>query len=359
MPSPLRAAAVDKESIMPSISQRKTYIEFLRIIAAFLVIVNHTNSRIFQSVPLSKTWMISITAFFASKIAVPVFLMIMGALLLQRQDSPRRALSRAARIALVTLLFSVPYYIYQHRADLGGMGVADFFKTLYTWNITNAFWYLYMYLGLLCLLPLLQRMAAAFSKRDLELLLLLSLVVPGALPLSRIFLGVEASVHFTAALFSPYIGMVFAGLYIERYVPADRKSFFISLSLLAGLIAFQVHATRGFFIANPRSYLKLDDRTLITITAGAACAFVAARSLFAAFNLPEGFRRAVHGLGGLTFGVYLLSDLIRVLSVPLCDAMAARMHDLAAMLIWEIFIFALAAAITAALKRLPWIGKLL
>lgn len=359
MPSPLRAAAVDKESIMPSISQRKTYIEFLRIIAAFLVIVNHTNSRIFQSVPMSKTWLVSITAFFTSKIAVPVFLMIMGALLLSKQDTPKKSIQRIVRIALAALLFSVPYYIYQHRTAPGDMRISDFFRTLYTWNITNAFWYLYMYLGLLCLLPLLQRMAAAFSKRDIELLLLLSLGVAGALPLTRIFFRTEASPHYTAALFSPYIGMVFAGHYLERYVPATRKNGLRALCLLLVLLAFQVFATRSFYDANPKGYLKLDDRTLITITLSAACAYAAARSLFAAIRLHERACRIIHALGSLTFGIYLLSDLIRVLSVPLFDALAAHTHDLLAMVLWEIFIFVVAAALTAVLKRIPGIRKLL
>lgn len=338
---------------------RKTYIEFLRIIAAFLVIVNHTNSRIFQSVPMSKTWMLSITAFFASKIAVPLFLMIMGALLLQKQDSPKKSIQRIVRIALATLLFSVPYYVYQHRAAPGDMRISDFFRTLYTWNITNAFWYLYMYLGLLCLLPLLQKMAAAFSKRDTALLLLLSLGIAGALPLTRIFFSTEASPHYTAALFSPYIGMVFAGYYIERYVPNTRRAGLSALGLLLVLLAFQVFATRGFYAANPKGYLKLDDRTLITITLSAACAYTAVRFLFSAVHLRERTCRIIHTLGGLTFGIYLLSDLIRVLSNPLYASMAAHMHDLLAMLLWEVFIFAVAAVLTAILKRIPGIRKLL
>lgn len=338
---------------------KKLHIEFLRIVAAFLVIVNHTNSQIFQSVPMSKTWMISISAFFLSKIAVPVFLMIMGALLLGRQDDPKAALRRITRIALVILLFSVPYYIYQHRTALPDMRISDFFITIYTWNITNAFWYLYMYLGLLFLLPLLQKMAASFSKRDVEWLLALCLGVSGLLPMTRIFFGAAASSHFTSALFPAYIGMVFAGYYIERYVPNTRKSCLAALMLLAGLLAFEVLATRGLYLRNPKSYLQLDDRTLITITASAACAYIAARGLFAFVRIPPVVLKATAALGRLTFGIYLLSDLIRVLSYPFYSALSGKIHDLAAMLVWEILIFSCAAAVTALLKRIPGLRKLL
>lgn len=68
-------------------SSRQVHIEFLRIVAAFLVIVNHTNSRIFLARAPSATWFASVTYFFICKIAVPLFLMIMGALLLEKHDT--------------------------------------------------------------------------------------------------------------------------------------------------------------------------------------------------------------------------------------------------------------------------------
>lgn len=77
---------------------KKTYIEFLRIAAAFLVIVNHTNSGIFLSRTPSPTWLCSLTYFFICKIAVPLFMFIMGALLLGKDDTPKRSAERLLHI---------------------------------------------------------------------------------------------------------------------------------------------------------------------------------------------------------------------------------------------------------------------
>ncbi|MDE6107380.1 MAG: hypothetical protein K2F83_01730, partial [Oscillospiraceae bacterium] len=57
---------------------RLCYIEFIRIAACFLVYVNHTNSDIFYNRTPSLTWFLSLTYFFISKIAMPLFLLIMG-----------------------------------------------------------------------------------------------------------------------------------------------------------------------------------------------------------------------------------------------------------------------------------------
>ena len=59
--------------------KREVWLDVLRVLAAFLVIVNHTNSDVFQSVtPQNGTWWLSILWYALCKIAVPVFVMVSG-----------------------------------------------------------------------------------------------------------------------------------------------------------------------------------------------------------------------------------------------------------------------------------------
>ena len=59
--------------------KREIWLDVLRVLAAFLVIVNHTNSDVFQSVtPANGTWWLSIAWYALCKIAVPLFVMISG-----------------------------------------------------------------------------------------------------------------------------------------------------------------------------------------------------------------------------------------------------------------------------------------
>lgn len=58
----------------------------LRILACFLVIVNHTIEGLFKYFP-STTGGLSFTVFYFCKIAVPIFLMISGALLIPKEES--------------------------------------------------------------------------------------------------------------------------------------------------------------------------------------------------------------------------------------------------------------------------------
>lgn len=341
---------------------KKDYIEFLRLIACFLVIVNHTNSQIFLSASPSPLWFASLTYFFVSKTAVPLFLMIMGALLLGKRDTPKKSAQRLLRILTVLLISSALCYLYFGWMDgtLGQLGVGDFFLTALQRELTGSFWYLYLYLGLLCLLPLMQKLASSLDRQGLEWLLILSVGFMGTLPILTAFFP-SFSLHpsFTAPLVSSYVGTVFCGYYIERYVPNTRKTFAVSSGLFLALLLFQVLATYHFYLREPSSYLQLDDRSFATIICSAACLYLMVRYLFAHIHPHPGFFSTVRHLGGLTFGMYLLSDLaISALSF-LYPQLCLRLPIPAAMLLWELVIFAVCALAAALLKLIPGLKKLL
>lgn len=55
-------------------------------------------------------------------------------------------------------------------------------------------------------------------------------------------------------------------------------------------------------------------------------------------------------LGSLTFGMYLLGDLIIDLTRPAHTLLQAHVHVILAMMLWELLIFTICALLTAALK---------
>ena len=76
---------------MAGSSRRESWLDALRIVSAFLVIVNHTNSKVFQSLaPQDIQWWLSIGWYYVSKMAVPLFVMVSGACLLPRRDSAQQ-----------------------------------------------------------------------------------------------------------------------------------------------------------------------------------------------------------------------------------------------------------------------------
>lgn len=347
-------------SLEQSAGSKKTYIEFLRIAAAFLVIVNHTNSGIFLRLQPSATWLCSLTYFFVCKIAVPLFLFIMGALLLGKEDTPEKTKARLLRVFTVFAAASLCYYVYYQHRNGAPVSIREFLLKLPKTNISVALWYLYLYLGLLCLLPILQRLVKALTRRQLEYLLFLSLGVCGTAPLVSVFFpDFSLNGDFTVALIGPYIGQVLLGYYIERYVSMNRRNFWLCLCSFLFTIVFQVAGTYLLWLRNPENYLSLDNRVLITITASAACFYICVKYLFQKYPPLPLLERAILRMGALTFGIYLLADMVTTLPIPLFSRLAGHLHPMAYMVLWELLIFIISACATALLRLVPPIRRYL
>lgn len=353
---------INKPIVEKKTYSKKIYIEIMRIIAAFLVIVNHTNSDVFlkYSEGGSVTWFLSLTYFFVSKIAVPVFLMIMGGLLLQKIDSPKKSVIRVLRMVLVVTIYSAVYYLYLHRHNPDTMSLLDFVETIFTNRTNNAFWYIYTYIGLLILLPIMQRMAAAFSKKTTTYFVFLSVGVMGLIPLCNLFFEIKPNHYVTDIFFAPTIGLVFLGFYIEKYLNITKSMFAAASLMFVSIITLEVAYSYMRFEDTPQSYLQLDHWQYLNITASALCFYIICKYLFTTIKFGAKTSKVLCYFGSLTFGIYLLSDLVMFITKPYYLKYAPTSeHIILITILWELVIFATCGIVTALLKLIPKFNKLI
>ena len=335
------------------------FIDLLRILAAFLVIVNHTNSQIFLAeTPDSPLWYLSLTWFSVSRIAVALFMMITGYLMLDRPQSWRKTFYRALRIFLVIPLFSLPHYILNLvHGTVEHPGIWDFLKTVYTTSMATGFWYLYLYLAVVICLPFIQKFAAACSKRDLLIYIGLAGIVATVLPFLEQYLpGTAPYGGFKPPMVNLYLLLMLLGYYFKKYPLTFRGVRIVCvgvylLSLLGGiaLSRWEYAASDG------ASYLEAFHREHITVVLPAAATFC----FWSTVPFGERLGRFLRFWAPLTFGVYLLSDLLIALTDAPYISLAAVIGRFPAMLIYEVGLFTAAALITWVLKKIPLLKRLL
>jgi len=338
---------------------KTAYLELLRIIACFFVIVNHTNSGIFLAHnPEDKTWWVSITYFFACKVAVPIFLMISGTLLLGKTDDFRKYVSRILRIVIVIVVFSLLYYVRSMYMAGTPIDIIEFLKLIYQRHITNAYWYLYLYLGILLVLPLFQTLAVHMRKWEFQILLLVSVVGMGALPVVVRYLpGAACSYMFTEPFLSVYVGVFFLGYYLTHYVELKKSYAVISAFLFVGVTAAEVLLTYREYYIRPEDFLFLEDRTYLNVTIASAALFYLVRYLGSVVR-QEKFWSAVKFVGGCSFGIYLFSDMFVDIYEQFYNDLSMRVHSMIAVVVYELLIFISGMVITALLKKIPYVKKL-
>lgn len=339
--------------------EKTAYIELLRIIACFFVIVNHTNSGIFLSrTPAEKTWWVSLAYFFACKVAVPVFLMISGALMLGKIDDYKKYFSRIMRIILVIVIFSFIYYARSMYMAGRPIDVLEYFKLIYQRHVTNAYWYLYLYLGILLMMPLFQILSANMKKREFQLLLLISVVAMGGMPiLIHCREGAAFSFMFKEPFFSVYVGVFFLGYYLTHYVELKKSYAVISAFLFGGIVLAEVLLTYHEYNVRPDSLLFLEERTYLNISLSAAALFYLVRYLGSVIK-QELFWKVIVYVGGCSFGIYLFSDLFVSLYEEFYNDLSMRINSMIAVLIYELLVFFSSMILTVILKKIPYIKKI-
>lgn len=344
-----------------AVSKKKiAYLEFLRVIACFFVIVNHTvMGEILVQNPGGKKWLILVVFFFMSKVAVPLYLMISGALFLGHVDSYRKCFGRIVRIALDVVLLSLVYYIRSWYVNRFDFSFIEFLKLIVRQHITNAYWYLYLYLGLLVMLPLLQRMGAEMRKQEYWYLLLITVVFFGTMPIVMHYMpGAGYHSLFPTAFLSVYVGIFFMGYYLARYVEIKGEYAVISVLVIIICLTFQVGGTYLEHLRTPNDYMFFDDRTFLPVTLLASAVFYLARYLQTVIKSGQ-FWRMVSMIGGATFGAYLLSDLFLELYTGFYISLMSHMNILCALLVYQMVTFMTGIILTLLLKQIPYIKKLL
>ena len=101
------------------------------------------------------------------KTAVPIFLMISGATLLGKKEDYRQLFfGRIARYVGIILFWGTLQYLRYVRTGKAGVSVRDWWNNIYSSPKLETYWYLYLYLGFLLLLPLLRKAVSGMTDKD-------------------------------------------------------------------------------------------------------------------------------------------------------------------------------------------------
>ncbi len=224
----------------------KTYLDVLKVLAIFLVLWNHTDTGfdLYNRVLDMPQHMLYLCFSIFDKIAVPLFFMCSGALLLGREESWRKLLTyRVRRFALILLIVSAINYL-QYYNNSSNFSFYDFISRLYTGSVRTPLWYLYAYLAFMLSLPFLRKLARCMRDQDYYWLLGF-FIVTQLLSVVDFFWFHGENYHSSDFRFftsQNYVVYSLWGFYIERVMKKERLNM-ETLTVLIMVSALSVGAT--------------------------------------------------------------------------------------------------------------------
>lgn len=302
---------------------KKFYLEILRVFAIFFVIFVHTGdaaAEYYKFAANSSSYILSILLFVLAQCSVPIFFLISGAVLLQKQDSLKNAIcKRALRIFFIILIFGlIQYYYCYYLNPTIGFHIPVFFKLVYSTNVITQYWYLYSYFTFLLILPFIQMLAQNMEKQHFWYLFGLFFLFEGILPIVEYLWG-NSRIVLSVPLFASSILFPLLGYYIEH---RSEHLFFKKWTLLfvnlAGVfalftnmvVAYMAHKQRG--AAESLIGMTALLSIVIFINCRAICHAISnSKRAFWHCKLIFVLKKLFYFLGAGVFGVYLLEPPLR------------------------------------------------
>jgi len=338
-------------------SGRVVYLDALRLLCSFLVIVNHTYDYVRLHEASAAVRLAAFSSMSFSNIAVPIFLMISGCTLLTKRDTLAKTFSRILRTGLALVIFSFVYEIYRFACgQLETLSVKRFLLFIYEQHTTTAYWYLYAYLGLLLMLPFLQKLAQAMETKDFLLYFGVAFFFIGFWPLVVEYTPMSAyNEQLSLPLFGSLISYTLLGFFLytkeRRNPPAS-----ICLLIIGACTPITAAVTEHAYTATSGGrYLFLDDISLLPVILTSLCVFF----LFRQLSFSDRAAQIIRTLGAASFGVYLLSDLFISILFPLCVLLRTHLPAFAAVTLYQIAIWLASLLSALLLRQLPLLKKLL
>lgn len=288
-------------------------LDVLRIVATLMVILIHTSGKGFAG--LIPHWWAVNTYESVSRVCVPIFFMITGALLLPRSHNIRSVIKRSWRIAFVLLAWSLIFLAYGRFKAIPpslpsvSQGL-EWIIAIIRSPVVGHFWYLYTLIAAYFFIPV---MSAFFKTTELRLqtlILIVWFIAASGIPfLNRYFndakFGID--IHF----FYIYPAYMLAGALLYTHCTMNLPRFLACAAVwalsTAGTAFFTWHFSKDAQV-NTELYYEYFAPLVVT---GALALFCALRYLGRVIaERCTRARNVIVFLGGLSFGVYLIHPMI-------------------------------------------------
>lgn len=350
-------------------SNKKIHLEVLRILAIIFVLFHHSNWRGFMLFLHRDgfTGAVYLLMSILCEVAVPIFFMISGALLLKKDESIKEILQKRI-LKFVIILFAITVIYRFYDAFFNNKPLKDFETVLnafMTNSASGALWYLYSYIGLLAMLPYLRNMVKNTTVSQYLFLIVLNLLLVGVLPIVSFTLS-NGKYYYTntfsivlatsMSFFFFILGHFFENVIDEGFYKL-KNCIWLSIAALAVLIICSLLTKRrlalnlGFVDSSSQGF----NYTLVAIPTFSIYAWV--KFIFKHFKEPLWFHRIVSHIGQCTFGIYLFERILRERTLFIFDWFDSFLPCILACGLWIFAMVAIGTVVVSLIKLIPGVKK--
>lgn len=341
-------------------SDRVVYFDYLKVFAAFMVVILHVSAQTFYVADVNSIeWQTSIF-YHGIRWSVPVFVMISGALFLDKENSVKKLYFKYCfRMVTSYIIWSVVYVLFFHEYK----GERDLVIALI--NGYYHMWYILMIIGLYICVPIIKMLVE--NEEIMKYYMLLSFVfaffVPWITTLTYDFAnelligGVKAISSDISSMcmnvVTGYVSYFILGYYLNK---TDFNKQRRKLIYLLGLIGFAATVGFNLLVALKTQVFceKYDGYFNVNVLLQSIAVFVWFKYQKYNWNKLNLF---IHKLSKYSFGAYLVHALIIGQLNVRFGLNASSFHPVISIPCLAVLVFVISMIISAILNQIPIIKK--
>ena len=334
--------------------KRTLWLDILKIIACFLVIVNHAGGYVLGNNPSKITIIFYCVNFAICKIAVPIFIMVTGSLLLKKESSYNDITKKIIRIVIPLIFISAIIYYKSN-----GINIIGFIKNFIEEPIIYPYWYLYMLISLYLVTPLLQKMIKNFNNKDYEHLFIICLAIPTLIDLFNALLNIKINTLFYICNFSKIVGIYILGYFLTT---CDLKKNAKNIAVVAFPIIIMMFFLTLYipYINTEKISYAFDSYDTVFSIGASAMLFYIVRYYFDTKRVNSKIANIINLVSECTFGIYLFHYLIiHYIYYSNTFQLIFNFNKYIGIYLLEISVFVISGIFTYALRQIPYIKKYL
>ena len=336
--------------------KRILYLDIIKVIALFFVIFNHTDDILISSYMYIR--IIHNSLFYLSKSAVPLFLMVSGALLIDKKDSIPKLIKRIIRVLIPLIIITIIWSL-THAKEINILNMLNPFDVNY---FPYWLWYLQAIILVYILLPSIRKIILKYKKSSIEwrkykiIIITITTLFAIAFTIYNIIFKKNMMI-VTNLLPMPILYFIYGYILSKEKISKKVKNISI-ISLLLTLTIPTFIATKLMLLK--QSYFFLDDYRNIYTFIITTSLFIIIKYYFENYNKENMFTKIITHLSKNSYGIYLLHVFVieYLLNTSFMKELI-EFNKLEAIFILIILVVIILDIMISILKRIPGIKKLL
>lgn len=287
------------------VKKRLIYFDILKIICTLFVIYNHSWWYFEGHGKLFITF--KFTVFCFSKMAVPIFLMITGALMLKKDTSYNKILKKRIPRIYIGMLSATIFGCIFFKLNYKTMLIRSIFGSQTSVNL-YWLWYIYLLITLYLLTPFIKKITNNFNERDYKNFFIIFLILPSCVfyfsNFSELALGKYKLMEnlFEQLLYLTYIGYYVFGYYISNKKISPKLNKRAIICNIVGYLLGMLYLTVGY--KHTHEPVELFNNTIVTVLMSTST-FISFKYYYENLNVKPCVSKIILLLSESNFGIYL------------------------------------------------------